>query len=418
MSAEITDIQSARDRVLREELVTDWGVTHALKKIDEKSSGYGLRTRRRLLTGALRLTRGMAPDAHRALAQCKELLGYDRPVELYVRPDADMNAFCTRSVSGPIIIGVTSRLLETFTEAELRFVLGHELGHALFDHFQIPMPITATLTDVGGRFVTRPVQLKLYLWCRAAEVSADRAGVACAGGADPAAMALFKLASGLGGGAISADLDAFTSQLDALLASPAACADARDEEEVLDCFDTHPYSPLRVRAIAAYAKSAPFARALGKPTTGTAAAEDLERVVERDLAIMEPNYLEDPSEESTAMRRLLYCAGVAVAAANGEIHANELRALRALLGAKHVDLPRKDEDLEAIRKELAEKLVAGKTWPVAARAQIVQHATIIAAADGVVQPSELAVLFDVAEALEIDPDVIDQTLHGAAAPMD
>src|SRR6185369_14823257 len=50
-----------------------------------------------------------------------------------------------------------------------------ELGHAVLDHFAIPMPNTATFEDVGGRLVDRPTQLKLYIWCRAAELSADRA---------------------------------------------------------------------------------------------------------------------------------------------------------------------------------------------------------------------------------------------------
>ncbi len=413
--ATAADIQSRRDRVLREELVEDWGVKHALKKLDKLTSGYGLRTRRNLLTGALRLTRSMAPDAHRSLAACREVLGWHKPVELYVKPDPMVQAFCTRAVSGPIIIGVSSRLLETFSDAELRFVLGHELGHAVYDHFAIPMPATAALEDVGGKFVSRPVSLKLYLWCRAAEISADRAGVVCAGAVDPAAYALLRIASGLGGNAIKPDLEAFTSQIDALHAAPAACADERDEEGVLDCFDTHPYSPLRVRALLAFGRSQAFQRATGKAVDGID-ADELERLVELDLSVMEPSYLEDRTEHSELMRRLLYCAGVCVAAANGDIAPSELRALRALLGAKNVDIP---DQLDAIRTELAERIVEAKAKvPFAGRAQIIQHATIVAAADGVVEDSELQELTRLANELGVDPQVIDYTLAGASAPMD
>ncbi len=417
--ATATDIQSRRDRTLREELVEDWGVKHALKKIDQLTSGYGLRTRRSLLTGALRLTKGIAPDAFRSLAVCREVLGWDRPVELYVKPDPMVQAFCTRSVSGPIIIGLSSRMLETFSDAELRFVIGHELGHAVFDHFAIPMPATATLQDVGGKFVSRPVSLKLYLWCRAAEISADRAGVVCAGAVDPAAHALLKIASGLGANVIRPDLEAFTAQIDALHAAPAACADERDEEALLDCFDTHPYSPLRVRALLAFGRSQAFQRATGSTGSGVDGidADELERLVEHDLRVMEPSYLEDKTEETSAlMRRVLFCAGVCVAAANGDIAPTELRALRALLGAKNVDIP---DDLTKIRAELVEKVAEAKEKvPFAKRALLVQHATIVAAADGRVEQSELTELFHLAEGLGIDPVVIDHTLAGASAPMD
>ncbi|MGE0546835.1 MAG: M48 family metallopeptidase [Kofleriaceae bacterium] len=411
----VAAIQSRRDRTLRDELITDWGVKHALKKIDERTSGYGLRTRRQLLTGALRLNRRIAPHAYRALENCRELLGWDNPVELYVKPDAMVQAFCTRSVSGPIIIGVSSRLLETFTDPELQFVLGHELGHAVFDHFAIPMPATATLQDVGGKFVSRPVSIKLYLWCRAAEISADRAGLLCAGSVEHGAYALLKTASGLGSNIIRPDLEAFTSQIDALHAAPAACADERDEEQLLDCFDTHPYSPLRVRALLAFGRSKAFQTATGKPADGID-SDELERIVEHDLTVMEPSYLEDRTDTSELMRRVLFCAGTCVAAANGEIAPSELRALRALLGSRNVDIP---DQLDAIKTELADKLKEARDKvPFAGRAQIVQHATIIAAADGSVDASELAQLLVVAEGLGVDPSVIDHTLAGAAAPMD
>lgn len=415
MSALAANVQSLRDRLLREELAADYGVKLAVRKFEERSSGFGLRTRRRLLTNGLRLTRRVAPKVFDALAACRERLGFEAPVELYVRSEPHLQAFCAKSAAGPIIIGFSSRLLETFSDTELRFVMGHEMGHALFDHFAIPMPHTATLEDVGGKFVTRPVQLKLYWWCRAAEVTADRAGLLCCGSTDAAAHALLKIASGLGTGVIEPDLDAFASQVDALLAAPAACAEERNQEDTLDCFDTHPYSPLRVRALLAYARSRGYRQALGIGQDGLS-PEELEHLVEQDLAVMDPSYLEDKSEVSDLMKRVLYCAGVMVAAANGDIAESEMRALRALLGARQAEAP---ENIDEIRRELTTKVAEAKTTvPFVGRAQIVQHATIIAAADGVVEPSELEELARLADALGVDADVIAQTLAGASAPMD
>ncbi len=384
----------------------------AVRKLLEKTSGFGLQTRRRLLTRSVRMTRGIAPRVHEALDACRATLGYRDPLEIYVQSSHEFQAFCARSITAPLILGVSSRLLESFSDAELRFVIGHELGHAALDHFAIPMPHTASFEDVGGKLVDRPTQLKLYLWCRAAEISADRAGLVCAEDVEASASALLKLASGLGSpGVIKTDLEAFSSQLDAIIATPAACHKERYEEDVLDCFETHPYSPLRVRALLAFSKSSVFSSQNGGLST-----DDLEALVENDLSLMEPSYLEDASDESKHLRRTLYCAGMCVAAASGDVSDQEMQALRALLGAKGV-IAR--ESIDDLRKELRERLVETRQKAsLTSRAQLVQHATIVAAADGVITPAEQDVLDTIAAALEIDGRIIDQTLAGSAAPMD
>jgi len=413
-SAALQEIQAKRDRELRAELEQDRGVKKALEKYEQRASGYGFRHRRSLLADSIRLNKRMAPEVSEALAHCRSVLGFERPIEVFLRPDPHYNAFCSKGRTGPLAIGVSSKLIEDFTPAELRFVLGHEIGHALYDHFGIPMPVTATIEDIGGTLVSRAVQLRLFVWCRAAEVSADRAGLLCAADPEVAATAFFKLSSGLSRPGIKADLEAFASQVESLASAPSAAMDVRDDDDTLDCFSTHPYTPVRVRALLAFGRSAAFRQLAGMPGGGIS-LEEVEQVVDRDLALMEPSYLEDRGAAADRMRRGLYCAGVAIAAAHAGVSEDEMAALRALLGAKQTRAP---EDLPAIKTELEQLLGELATAPLAHRAQLVQHLTVIAGADGHVADEEYAEMARIAERLGVPAIVIDQTLAGAAAPMD
>ena len=407
-------VQARRDRELRADLDGDRGVQKALAKLEQRASGYGFRHRRSLLAEAIRLSRRMAPDVAEALADCRQALGFERPVEIYVRPDPHFNAFCHKPRSGPLVVGLSSRLIEEFSPTELRFVLGHELGHAAYDHFGIPMPITATIEDIGGTLVSRPVQLRMFVWCRAAEVSADRAGLLCARDAQVGATAFFKLTSGLSRPVISADLEAFASQVESMASAPSATIDTRDQDDALDCFSTHPYTPVRVRALLAFSRSKAFHQSIGRDG-GDLSLDDVEHIVERDLALMEPSYLEDRGADAERMRRALYCAGVAVAACHGGVSPAEMSALRALLGAKQAQDP---DDVANLRGELDGLIGELAKASLVHRAQLVQHLTVIASADGHVAEEEYAEMARIAAGLDVPTTVIDQTLAGAASPMD
>jgi len=407
-------IRTRRERALTAELLAESDVTYALEKIEERRGGFGFIGRRSLLTGALRLTRSMAPDIADSFAYCREVLGYSRPLEMYVRADAAFGASAMRCEGSPDVITVTSHLVESFTPEELRFVIGHELGHLVLEHGRIPMPGLAQLQDRAGPLVSRRNALRLYLWARAGELSADRAGLVCAGSAEAGARGFFKLASGLSSAHVKTDLEAYAQQIESLASAPEARQKPRNDDDTLDCFSTHPYSPLRVRAVVAFAESVTFRELCGQGS-GRFAMDDVEDIIERDLVLMEPGYLEEKDEDSLFLRRLLYCAAVAVAASDGEVHEAEVKAVRRLVGH---DEMWSGVDVGSCQKELEEKLVTADRQPFFRRVQLVQHLTIVAAADGQVKPEELAEMGRIATRLGVGPAVVEQTLAAAARPFD
>jgi Zn-dependent protease with chaperone function len=84
----------------------------------------------------------------------------------------------------------SSSILEAFSAAEIRFVMGHELGHHLFHHHDIPIGFVLR----GQQRPSPKLALMLTSWSRYAEISADRAGAYCARDIEAVAHSLFKLA--------------------------------------------------------------------------------------------------------------------------------------------------------------------------------------------------------------------------------
>jgi uncharacterized tellurite resistance protein B-like protein len=296
--------------------------------------------------------------------------------------------------------------------------MGHELGHILFNHTSLPMPAVAMVEDMAGTIVSRQKAIELYLWCRSAEISADRAGLACAGTIEAAATAFLKLSSGLSRVDPGLDIADYITQVESLASSPAARQKPRDDDDTLECFNTHPYGPLRLRALVAFARSAAWAQAQGRDSGGLA-LDDVEAIVERDLSLMEPSYLEEKGDDAELLRRVLFLGALKVAWADGAIDPREQKAIIALLG----DDVRHDRlwDVsgpDAAEQQLAPLLEKAVALPTARRLPVVQHLTIVAAADGVVTDSELAVMGDVAGRLGIDAVVVDETLRAAAHPLD
>lgn len=167
------------------------------------------------LGSAIRVDHRQYARIHRVFAEAAASLDLADLPELYIRNDRSLNAVCL-GMAKPFLV-VNSGAIELLDEAELRCLLGHELGHLVSGH-AVYATIAQILTGMAtrmpwvplGSVVISTIVLALQEWWRKAELSADRAGLLAA--QDPAAAQrlLMKLA---GGGDLSEiDTTAFLDQ--------------------------------------------------------------------------------------------------------------------------------------------------------------------------------------------------------------
>lgn len=388
------DIRCANDLRLFQSLLERSEVRKANEQIDKLREQGHVGVRRRLLATSVRLSRGMAPELHSIADTCIERLGIEIPLELYVYSSPQYNAACFAPERGQLFVMFSSSLIEAFEASELRFVMGHELGHHVYRHHDVPIGFLLQ----GQQYADARLALDLFAWSRYAEISADRAGALCADDRRAVGLALFKLASGLTGKSIRFDPDEFVSQVDALKPD-------KDEPHgpTEDWFATHPFSPLRVKALQLFHESV-FLTPDGAP------AEKLELGVESLMMLMEPNYIDGKTEAAEAMRRLLFAGAIAVAHANGDISEAEIQVFEKFFGAgSYTD----SIDVAQLETELDDRIdsVNEKT-SVPQRMQVLRDLCVMARADGKRSEPSRDALARIAKGLEVRRALVDQMLCG------
>lgn len=223
------------------------------------------RTTRLLLLGTtVRVDERQFPSLHYLLRDAARVLDTDEVPELYVRAAPTLNAM-TIGLDKPIIV-LNSALVDLLEEDELRFIIGHELGHALSGHavYRTLLDRLINLTGVlntvplGGLGV-RAIIAALYEWSRKSELSADRAGLLAT--QDPAAAIRAHMQLASGGLMGELDLTTFMAQGQEYLDS----GDLRDSVLKLMLVEktTHPFAVVRAAELRQWVDSGEYAAILG-----------------------------------------------------------------------------------------------------------------------------------------------------------
>lgn len=301
-------LQSARyggDRDLLSRVTADEALKRELSRTEVLRGRSMIRAR--LLGEALRVNVRLLPTLAESFARLAPQLGGMKPLEAYVFSEPSINAFVAEGAKH-LLVGVSSGAVTALSSRELDFVIGHEVGHALYGHLDVPAKLVLETCNLDGERAAL-----LRAWQRAAEVSADRAGLVCCGSIEVAANAMFKTICGL--------------SIPGLTVTPADVAEQWEHlvGEMLDGGRSdqwqisHPLPPLRMRALMTFWQM------------GAGAAADAE--VARLLALMEPSAAPGTGGEDPYLARFLFWGGLYVGLADGTLAEAQRERLRKVAPA-------------------------------------------------------------------------------------
>ncbi|MCC7477247.1 M48 family metallopeptidase [bacterium] len=206
------------------------------------------------------------PRIYAMVEECCQVLDVPMP-EVYLTYSPVLNAH-TYGVDRTFI-SIHSSMAESFTEAEMRSIIGHELGHIkaghvlyksvawfilkylpMLDNF-VPFPIAPFML---------PMLLAMQEWSRRAEFTCDRAGLLCCQDPEASMSALAKFA-----GRLDADNGQFS--LEALIQQSTEVEEGASKTARLfvaldNLYRTHPYSVLRVKQINDWVSGGAYGRIL------------------------------------------------------------------------------------------------------------------------------------------------------------
>jgi Zn-dependent protease with chaperone function len=237
------------------------GFDYILRKL---SGLWNERALRLIFLGtAIKVDHRQFTRVHRLLGEAASSLDVRDVPDVYVYADPQPWAR-TMGINHPFIV-LSSGIVKMLDDDELRFVLGHELGHALSGHALYTtmlvqlLRLSNTLAWLPfGALGLRAVIAALYEWQRKAELSGDRAGLLAT--QDPGAALRCHMKMAGGGDLDDLDITAFRAQGDDYLASP----DVRDSVLKLLLLEnaTHPFAVVRSAELQRWVDDGSYTRVL------------------------------------------------------------------------------------------------------------------------------------------------------------
>ena len=335
---------------------------------------------------SFKVTEKMSPKLYHIFHDVKNKLNYKKNIDFYITNSAELNAFAlTRSDDKDTdIININSALISMFDDDELRFVVGHEIGHLITRYARVVRLINFIFPDPEK--VPLILAHRIELWQKVSELTADRFGFIASPKLEKCVSGFFKMASGLSTDRIDFDYKAYLI----------------DNEKILDYFTqnrnmfTHPVNPLRIKAIKLFSESSLYEDFKNEKEFNT--DQVLNAEMDKLIAMLQTI---STSPMDAFRKQFLASAGLIMANIDKNINDDEYESILESL-SNYTVFPH--EYLSEICNTSTEEVFKSSITNIiqqnpAERFQLLQYMANIAMSDNSIFNKEINFLFEVGESL-------------------
>jgi len=393
------DLQRIRYRGDKEDvdlLFKDYNLEGIISTSEERQKLEESNFRNQLLKdGAFLLSEAISPRIFKIVTETKEKLDLEGEYEVFCLNSNSINAFASVQPAEEknfFIIGITSAALEELEDLEIQFILGHELGHFLFEHNRMNYLINPNPAGQGVTLLPSMGESIFLRWRKKCEISTDRVGLLACGDFENAARAMLKTAYGLTGKNLNLNVDSLLQQID----------DLKEEPEALEVnYRSHPLMPLRLKVMQMFAESPIFTQVISAKS---------------DISEKELKALEDQTDQwvnwikryprrplQLATMKLVTAAGIKLIMTEDVIMDEEIKVIIQILHKYFTDEP--GDVIDEITRDTKnlDKLIATSVKEISEKGDdrhktfVLSRLADIAIADGKLAKPEAGIIFDIAK---------------------
>lgn len=175
------------------------------------------------------------------VAKKKLKIGNKVKIDLYIENNPEINAGIAFLGGKKYAIYLNSGLINLLNIEELKFVIGHELGHFKYKHHKIIKKSTKKILP--------SLLLRLYEHSRYAEIAADRCGLMACSSSKAAKSSLLKIATGSNLKYFNSDVIEYKNQITEIKKL------LSNDNSLINEKLSHPYSLIRIYAIEVFEKA-------------------------------------------------------------------------------------------------------------------------------------------------------------------